>query len=140
MAAQPLGDGEADGEREQARRIAGPEQAGQREACGGEQREIGRQAEHRERHQPGKRRRIDQEGVADPVKSDHEIAEPEPEARHRRRRHAAPSPGSGAVDQPDRNRKGQKQHRPCIKRRHRQRQQYPRDQRMGDTLPPQRHE
>ena len=101
MAAQPFANGQAGGEREHARGIAGPDQPRQRKAERGEQREIGGQAQHRERHQPGEGRRIDQEGVADPVQSRHEIAEPEPEAGHRRRRHAAPASGARAVDQPD---------------------------------------
>src|ERR1700675_1523617 len=135
MAAQPLTDRQADREREQARRIPGPQQARQRKAERTEQGETGRKPQHRERHQPGEGRCIDQEGVADPVKPRHEIAESEPETRHRRRRHAAPSPGSGAVDQPDRDRKGHKQHRPCIERRHRQRRQGAGDQRNRGALP-----
>ena len=135
MAAQPFADRQADRERQHARGVAGPEQARQRKADRGEQREIGGQAEHRERHQPGKGRCIDQEGVADPVKPRHEIAEPEPEAGHRRRRHAAPFSGRRAVDQPDRDRKGQEQHRPCIERRHRERRQRAGHQRDGGALP-----
>ena len=129
MAAQPFADREPDRERQHPRGIPRPDQARQREAERREQREVGRQAEHRERHQPGKGRRIDQEGVAGPVQPGHEIAEPEPEARHRRRRHAAPFPGRRPVDQPDRDRKRDEQHRPGIERRHRQRRQGARDQR-----------
>src|SRR6266481_6052356 len=63
---------------------AGPDQARQSKAEGRKQRQIGRQAEHGEWQQPGEGRCIDQEGVADPVKSGHEIAETEPPAGRRR--------------------------------------------------------
>ena len=69
-----------DGERQHARGVAGPDQPRQRKAERGEQREIGRQAEHRERQQPCEGRGIDQEGIADPVQARHEITEAEPPA------------------------------------------------------------
>ena len=81
------------------------------------------QADHRERQQPAESRRIDQKGVADPIKAGDEIAEAEPPAGRGRRRDAAPAADAGAVDQPDQRREGQKQDRPGIERRHRQRRQ-----------------
>ncbi|MGY2931477.1 hypothetical protein ACVWZ6_001079 [Bradyrhizobium sp. GM6.1] len=104
MTPQPFRDGEACRERKHARRVLGPEQAGERKAHCREDRQIGRQAQHGERRQPGEYIGVDEEGVADPVEAGHEIAEAEPVAGKRRGGDAAISSGAGAVDQPDQHR------------------------------------
>ncbi len=121
VAAQPLGDGEGDREREHARRAARPDQPRQREPQRGKERQAGRQPDDRERQQPAEDLGVDQKRVADPIEAGEEIAEAEPPARGRRRHHAAEAPGGGAIDQPDQDREGEERHRPHVERRQRQR-------------------
>ena len=120
VTAQPFRGGKRNAERQETQRAPDPQGAGQRDAERGEEREHRRQADDRDRQQPAEGRRIDQKGIADPIKADEKIAEAEPPADAGRRGDAAPAAGSGAVDQPHHGRKGQEQHRPEIQRRHRQ--------------------
>jgi len=103
MAAQPLRDRQA--ERECSSRDGIAVQSRRANAKPAAVNSASRSAaQYREWHQPGEGRRIDQEGVADPVKPNHEIAEPEPRSptsppparraivRRRRRRSARSRP------------------------------------------------
>ena len=135
MTAQPFACRQACGKRDHPRTILAPDQARKAEAEGWEQRQISGQAQYGERHQPCEGRRVDQERVADPVESRHEIAKAEPPAGHRRRGQAVQAPAARAVDQPNHHRKSQEQNGPCIERRHRERRQRPRDGRNGGAFP-----
>ena len=93
--------GQRHAQSQDARRPARPQQARQRDAERGEDREHCRQADDRDRQQPAEGRRIDQEGITDPIKAGEKIAEAEPPARYRGTDDAVPTAGSGAVNQPD---------------------------------------
>ena len=103
---------------------ARPEQARERDAERGEDREHRRQADDRERQQPAEGLRVDQKGVADPIKAGEEIAEAEPPAASRPRRARRPNgrPPAPSISQTS-DRKGQEQHRPGVERRQRQRRE-----------------
>ena len=101
MTAQPFGRRQRHAQSQNARRPARPQQARQRKAKRGEDRQHCRQAEDRDRQQPAKGRRIDQEGIANPIKAGEKIAEAEPPARYRGTDDAVPTACSGAVNQPD---------------------------------------
>ena len=123
MAAQPFRGGERERERDQPARPARPEQPRQREAEAGVAGHAGRQRDDRERQQPAEGLGVDQECVADPIKTGEEIAEAEPPAGDRRARQSAAAAGRRAVDQPHQDREREEQHRPGIERRQRQRRQ-----------------
>ena len=71
----------------------------------------------RERHHPQIGRRIDKEGVADPVKGQHEITQPEKPAG---KECLQELPWLQAFEQHQKHRDGNEQHRPKIERRQRQ--------------------
>ena len=138
MAAQPFGRGQRHTEREDAERTPRPQHPRHRHSERSKERKHRRQADDRDREQPAEGRRIDQEGVADPVEAGEEIAEAEPPARRRRDGDAAPAAQSGAVDEPDQDRKGQEQNRPRVERRHRRRRQGAGGEGDQPTSPPPR--
>jgi hypothetical protein len=78
MATQPFGRGECDTQSHDAHGPARPQEARQRDAERDENRQPRRQADHGNRQQPAKGRRIDEEGIADPIKAGEKVAEAEP--------------------------------------------------------------
>ena len=135
VAAQPFRRGQRHAQSQDAQCATGPKNASQGDAerrIDGEQR---RQADHRERQQPAEGRSVDQKGEADPIETGDEITETKTPAGRGRRTHAAPTGDAGTVDQPDQRRESQKQYRPEIERRHRQRRQRAGDE-CDQTAPP----
>ncbi len=115
MAAQPFGDRERDCERKDAHGPASPERARQRESGAVKIASPAGKRGDRNRQQPAEGLGIDQEGVADPVEAGEEISEAEEPAGDGGCKNSAEASGGGAVDQPDRDRKGQEQERPASK-------------------------
>src|SRR5690606_29052073 len=113
MATQPFKDGPYDREDGDAAIALEPEEPRNRGDGSSEKRKARRQQGDGERQQEGKFLCINQEGIADPVKPEKEIAEAEPPAYKRRTLHgtaaARPRRLTNAIKQPDENRNGEKE-------------------------------
>ena len=125
MAAQPFGAAEPCGEREYPPPVLAPQELRRGRAETPEEREAGRQPDHRHRHEPAEDVGFDEERLADPPEAGEEIAEAEPPADGEGGQEAAhaavPCVGDRPVDQPDEDREGDPEQREGEERRLRQR-------------------
>ncbi len=131
MPAQPFGDGERNREHEEPRNAIPPEAARNRRCCCPQQCQARREQRHRERQHPRELVRLDEKRFADPEQIEKEITEAEEPAGARRA-----APARAGVDQPDENRKRQKEYGRSEDRRKSQRRKATRRHRDAARFQP----